>query len=115
MAFDIRDKKLIETLSSSDGLNEIINWLSGKTQNHHYINRLDDGTILIQSKVWSSSDGINFKLENNNYTNTIGINKDSLYVNPTLDKNRINITIELKNFLFDIPSIVRNKRIEQII
>lgn len=122
MALYITDKKIIEAASSNEGLNLIAMWLQDKTDKFPIIDirneepltaRFHGGKyvgqgklILFQSRIWQSPRSL---------TNNIGITKDSIYINPTSDKNHKNIIQELNEFIISIPAIVRDIKLNKLI
>ena len=122
MALYITDKKIIEAASSNEGLNLIAMWLQDKNDQFPIIDirneepltaRFHGGKyvgqgklILFQSRPWQSPRSL---------TNNIGITKDSIYINPTSDKNHKNIIQELNEFIISIPAIVRDIKLNKLI
>ena len=111
MALYITDKKIIEAASSNEGLNLIAMWLQDKNDQFPII-RFHGGKyvgqgklILFQSRPWQSPRSL---------TNNIGITKDSIYINPTSDKNHKNIIQELNEFIISIPAIVRDIKLKAV-
>ena len=132
MALYIIDKKIIEAASSNEGLNLIAMWLQDKTDKFPIIDirneepltaRFHRGKyvgqgklILFQSRLWQSPpDGISPYYTKRSLTNNIGITKDSIYINPTSDKNHKNIIQELNELIISIPAIVRDIKLNKLI
>ena len=48
-------------------------------------------------------------------TNTVGIRENNIYVNRVSDRNGIDITKELYEYINNIPSIIRENKINKIL
>lgn len=118
MAYYIKDKKISEVCMTNEGIKIIRDFIFKKNGYYPIVENRENGNsdiILIQLYCHSSTDGINFTLSKTNLTNTVGISSQEIYVNPIDDKDRNNYTLELKEFIETIPSlIIQNKRNKKI-
>lgn len=118
MAYYIKDKNICELAVSDEGINIILKWLNSQKNE---ISIIKEGSykrgesVTIQNMCWSSMDGINYKKDTVAKTNTLMMSKDEICINPVNDKDRNNITGELRDFIMELPSIIRDNKIKSIL
>lgn len=112
-------EKLIRDCFSNEGINLITDFFTKKQEECPNVEYRNYGrTILFRNRNWSTTDGINFK-RSDSFTNTIGITIEesniNMYINAIADKNHVEYTNELKEFLLSIPSLLRDKKLSELI
>lgn len=115
MAYGIRDKKIVEATKNPIGIKLISSFIKEKENHDNIIQITLDGTILIQTKCFK---GPTTKRYDKFLSNSVIINNDSISINPVMDKNRKDFTMELYNYIYTLPTLIlqeeRDKKISKI-
>lgn len=125
MAYDIEDRKIVEFCASDRGIEILSKFLEKTVGEIPMLERHSDGTILFTFYV--AQYGLPGQVrtrkvgKNEPKTNTIGINAgkrkiDSrMYINPISNNIGENVTTELRDFILDIVSFDRDKKITELL
>ncbi len=104
MAFYIKSKETVNLCRSDDAIKLIIGFLVKKGENVKI--EIEEKTILIMTEIK------NYKEV---WSNSVGISIEQIYINPISDQKGYNYTVELRDFVKSIPSIIRQNKLEKIL
>lgn len=110
MAYYINDEELIKKISSN-GIDIILDWLENNSEDGRPSVKISHDSIILQSKLLGAYAHLG------HYTNSVTINRNNkqICINPTIGKNKENITKKLNDFILNIPSIIRDNKINSLL
>lgn len=83
----LKDKMLIDSVKSQEGIKLIVDWIKshGRGSDCIEVEQRNPTTILIKTKVYSTTDNHTYRLSENSWSNTVTISTDSVRFNVTIN------------------------------
>lgn len=111
MAYYINNRNIIQIASTLDGLDTIRSFLFNKEGEMplYELQQRSEGNFHIFHVSWDYN-----RLMTGCFSTSIVIDPKQILINPSVDQNGVNYTVELVAYIESLPSLFRDRKLEEI-